>query len=154
MTTPNDNNQNSELPSYSDIAGSGSGATADLPYSEAAAYNSGNTIPGKKNPLAPWALGAGILTLVAVVSFFFTGFAFIPGIVGIILSTIALVQGKKYAPQDSRKVLSIIGLVLSIIGTLISIVAIIMAMALFGDCLTYSDPVQQQQCFQDKLGGS
>lgn len=147
MTNPENGNQNAGLPSYSDIASSGSEAA----YSNAQAFGSEGLITDKKNPLALWALILGIVSLGFVIVFIFAGVAFVPGIIGLILSIIALVKGKKYAPENRRTVLSVIGLVTSIIATVISVGLLGFTAYKTQDCVQIADPTAKQECILEKL---
>lgn len=147
MTNPENGNQNAGLPSYSDIASSGSEAA----YPTAQAFSSEGLITDKKNPLALWALILGIIALFCVITLLLAGFAFIPGVIGLIISIIALVKGKKYAPENRRTVLSVIGLVTSLIATVISVGLLGLTVYKTQDCAQIADPTAKQECILEKL---
>ncbi|AKK06107.1 hypothetical protein CMUST_08950 [Corynebacterium mustelae] len=79
-----------------------------------------NTLVTAKNGLALAGLIVSLVALLFLVSVLGTVFAWIPGIIGLILSIIALAKAKNYVPPNGRKGMAIAGLIVSIIVTLIS----------------------------------
>lgn len=162
MTTPNDPQQ-PDYGSYQYPAGTPGPAQAQNPaYGSSPAYGSGPVsgstwaMAEQPNRLAPWALGVGILALLTGLSLFFTLFAFIPGLIGLVLSILALVRGRSLSGPSRRTGMSVVGLVLSVIAILLSVALWVLGGMLvsevgIGDCLTLTDPAAQQQCMEDAI---
>lgn len=110
-----------------------------------------------KNSLAPWALGVGIVSILCAISVFLTGFAAIPGLIGLILGIVALGSAKKYQHKENkRKGMAITGLVLSILSIIATVVFWIFVTFVFKEaglqeCMTVSDPAAQQECVNQKM---
>src|SRR5699024_2794948 len=95
----------------------------------------------------------GIIALLASV----TGFAIIPGIVGLVVAIIALVRNRK-KPKDARRTwMSVLGLVFSIIGILASVLIFGALLAVFTDpavqsCLDSAVTTEElQSCLESSL---
>ena len=83
-------------------------------------YGGFETQQESKNPVAPWALGVGILSLLGSI----VVFGSLLGIIGVILAIVALVVGRKHRPENRRTVMSVVGLVTSmIVGVVIMVAA-------------------------------
>lgn len=78
----------------------------------------------RKNGAALWALIFAILGLLMLISLALSIFAFIPGILGLILSLVALSKAKKITGSGRRKAMAVAALVISILVTLSSVVIV------------------------------
>ena len=100
------------------------------------AYAGVDSQPAKKNAVAIWAM-----------------------VIGIIVSIIALVVGRKRPKELRRTWMSIVGLVTSILALAGTIAVMALGVKLFGDtgadkCLEMQDPAQQQACIEETLGAA
>lgn len=163
MTTPNDPQQQPDYSAYEYPSGTPGPAPGQNPaFGSTPAYGSA-PVPGsswamaeKPNSLAPWALGVGILALLMGISIFLSGFAFLAGIVGVILAAIAIARGRKLSGPSRRMGMSVTGLVMSIIAIVVSVVfwvliAMLVSSSGISDCVSVTDPDAQQQCVEDAL---
>lgn len=103
--------------------GAGSYNAGNYGVGDAATYSfpdTDNTLVTAKNGLALAALVVSLIALLFLVSVFGTLFAWIPGIIGIILSIIALVKAKNYVAPNGRKGMSIASLIISLFVVIIS----------------------------------
>lgn len=110
----------------------------------------------EKNGVAPWALGIGILSLIVGVSMIFSGLAFLPGIIGLIVSIVAIVKARKLQGPGRRMGMSVAGLILSILAIVASILFWLLAVFILNDsgvmeCFSITDPAAQQTCINDAL---
>ncbi|GAB3702026.1 DUF4190 domain-containing protein [Corynebacterium nasicanis] len=113
-------------------------------------------VDAPKNKVAPWALGVGILALIAGISVFFSGAAFIVGLIGVILAVVALARGRSIPAPGRRTGMSVAGLVLSIIAIVLSVIFWVIVVVVFREtgmatCLELTDPAQQQTCIENSL---
>jgi hypothetical protein len=162
MTTPNDPQQ-PDFGAYQYPSGTPGPAPGQNPaYGSTPGYGSGPVsgstwaMAEQPNRVAPWALGLGIVALVMGVSIVLTGFAFIVGIIGLILAVIAIVRGRSLSGPSRRIGMSVAGLVMSVIAILLSIgFWVLMGMLVnesgISDCVSLTDPAAQQQCVEDAL---
>mgnify|MGYP001756478597 FL=1 len=79
------------------------------------------------------------------------------GPIGIIVSIIALVVGRKRPKELRRTWMSIVGLITSILALAGTIAVMAFGVKLLGDtgadkCLEMQDPAQQQACMEETLG--
>ena len=72
---------------------------------EAPQYSGFEAQQETKNPVAPWALGIGILSLVG--SLIVLG-SFL-GLIGFVVAIVSLVKGRKRQPENRRTVMSVVG---------------------------------------------
>ena len=151
MTIPNGphtpgngkNSDSSEGAVYPAFAGGGDG------YSSAE----------KKSVIAVWALVIGII---ALVSLLLVVPPLLLGPIGIIVSIIALLKGKKRPKELRRAWMSIAGLITSIIALILSVAFSIYLYTHIGwtmtpdpeMCTTIDDPAQKQACMEDSLNGA
>lgn len=151
MTIPNGphtpgngkNSDSSEGAVYPAFAGGGDG------YSSAE----------KKSVIAVWALVIGII---ALVSLLLVVPPLLLGPIGIIVSIIALLKGKKRPKELRRAWMSIAGLITSIIALILSVAFLVYLYTHIGwtmtpdpeMCTTIDDPAQKQACMEDSLNGS
>lgn len=151
MTIPNGphtpgngkNSDSSEGAVYPAFAGGGDG------YSSAE----------KKSVIAVWALVIGII---ALVSLLLVVPPLLLGPIGIIVSIIALLKGKKRLKELRRAWMSIAGLITSIIALILSVAFLVYLYTHIGwtmtpdpeMCTTIDDPAQKQACMEDSLNGS
>lgn len=139
--------------------GTGADPQAGTGYGDAAFAGGYENSPMNetKNGVAPWALGVGILSAVAGISIIFSVFAFIPGIIGLILGFIALSAAKKRQHKENkRKGMAITGLILSILGIVASVLFAVFTMWIMKDlnleeCANIQDPVKQQECVTENV---
>lgn len=129
-------------------AGAGYGAFDQVPYAASL-----DTAPVGKNPVAPWALGLGILALLSLVVIVPP---FILGPIGIIVAIVALVKGGKRAPGSRRTAMSVIGLVLSILSIAGAIAIITGLFAFIGqtgaeDCMNLPTTEEIQNCVIERI---
>lgn len=145
-------------------AGYGGGATPQPDYGAGyggAGYGGG---PGgstwameeEKNRVAPWALGVGIVALIGGVSILFSGFAFILGLIGLIIAIVAIVRARRIPGPGRRMGMSVAGLILSLIAIVISILFWVFAGFIINEtgmmeCFEISDPAQQQTCIENSF---
>ena len=118
------------------------------------AYAGAGSQPAKKNAVAIWALVIGIIALLSLL-------LIVPplllGPIGIIVSIIALVVGRKRPKELRRTWMSVVGLVTSIFALAGTIAIMAFGVKILGDtgadkCLNMQDPAQQQACMEDTLG--
>lgn len=176
MTTPNnpenpDNTKNpfssdstSKLPSYGEATSKANEESAHDAYATDAnataagtgypAYAGADNQPAKKNAVAIWAMVIGIIALLSLL-------LIVPplllGPIGIIVSIIAVVVGRKRPKELRRTWMSIVGLITSILALAGSIAVMALGVAFLGEtgadkCLEMQDPAQQQACMEDTLG--
>ncbi|RSZ61661.1 hypothetical protein EAH68_12230 [Corynebacterium hylobatis] len=157
MTNPNDPQQKPDFGAYEYPSGT-PGPKPGQPPAYGSGPVSGSTWAMAETPnrVAPWALGLGILALVMAVSLFLTAFAFIPGIIGLILAIIAIVRGRSLSGPSRRTGMSVTGLVMSIIAIVLSVgfwvlMGLLVSESGISDCATLTDPAAQQQCLEDAL---
>lgn len=162
MTTPNDPQQ-PDFGAYQYPSGTPGPAPGQNPaFGSTPGYGagpvSGSTwaMAEKPNRLAPWALGLGILALLMGVSLFLTGFAFIVGIIGVVVAVIAIVRGRSLSGPARRTGMSVTGLVLSVIAVILSVVFWVLMGVLLNEtgisnCVSLTDPAAQQQCIEDAV---
>ncbi|HBC7265564.1 TPA: hypothetical protein KEY42_000222 [Corynebacterium striatum] len=110
--------------------------------------------PAKKNAVAIWAMVIGIIALLSLL-------LIVPplllGPIGIIVSIIALVVGRKRPKELRRTWMSIVGLITSILALAGAIAVMALGVKILGDtgaakCLEMQDPAQQQACMEETLG--
>lgn len=93
---------------------------------EAPQYSGFEAQQETKNPVAPWALGIGILSLVgsliALGSFL--------GLIGFVVAIVSLVKGRKRQPENRRTVMSVVGLVTSILAVLVGFIIMLVGFKL------------------------
>lgn len=109
-----------------------------------------------RNRVAPWALGLGILALIMGVSIFLSGFAFIPGAIGIIVAVVAIVRGRRLGAAGRRTAMSVTGLILAAVGVILSIVfwvvvSVLVSESGIGECMNITDPDAQRICVEDAI---
>lgn len=118
------------------------------------AYAGADSQPAKKNAVAIWALVIGIIALLSLL-------LIVPplllGPIGIVVSIIALVVGRKHPKELRRTWMSVVGLITSILALAGSIAIMAFGVKLLGDtgadkCLNLHDPAQQQACMEETLG--
>ena len=118
------------------------------------AYAGADSQPAKKNAVAIWAMVIGIIALLSLL-------LIVPplllGPIGIIVSIIALVVGRKRPKELRRTWMSIVGLITSILALAGTIAVMALGVKILGDtgadkCLEMQDPAQQQACMEDTLG--
>ena len=118
------------------------------------AYAGADSQPAKKNAVAIWAMVIGIIALLSLL-------LIVPplllGPIGIIVSIIALVVGRKRPKELRRTWMSVVGLVTSILALAGTIAIMAFGVKVLGDtgadkCLNMQDPTQQQACMEDTLG--
>lgn len=118
------------------------------------AYAGADSQPAKKNAVAIWALVIGIIALLSLL-------LIVPplllGPIGIIVSIIALVVGRKRPKALRRTWMSVVGLITSILALSGSIAVMALGVMFLGDtgankCLNMHDPAQQQACMEETLG--
>ena len=118
------------------------------------AYAGADSQPAKKNAVAIWAMVIGIIALLSLL-------LIVPplllGPIGIIVSIIALVVGRKRPKELRRTWMSIVGLITSILALAGTIAVMAFGVKLLGDtgadkCLEMQDPAQQQACMEETLG--
>ena len=113
----------------------------------------------KKSVIAVWAL---IIGIIALVSLLLVVPPLLLGPIGIIVSIIALLKGKKRPKELRRAWMSIAGLITSIIALILSVAFLIYLYTHIGwtmtpdpeMCTTIDDPAQKQACMEDSLNGS
>ena len=109
--------------------------------------------------IAVWALVIGII---ALVSLLLVVPPLLLGPIGIIVSIIALLKGKKRPKELRRAWMSIAGLITSIIALILSVAFLVYLYTHIGwtmtpdpeMCTTIDDPAQKQACMEDSLNGS
>ena len=120
------------------------------------AYAGVDSQPAKKNAVAIWAMVIGIIALLSLL-------LIVPplllGPIGIIVSIIALVVGRKRPKELRRTWMSIVGLITSILALAGTIAVMAFGVKLLGDtgadkCLEMQDPAQQQACIEETLGAA
>ncbi|MDO5511981.1 hypothetical protein [Corynebacterium sp.] len=131
------------------------GAYSDAGYGGAPG-GAGWALNEEKNRVAPWALGVGIVALIAAISMFFTAFAVLIGLIGLIISIVALVRSRRIQGPGRRTGMSVAGLVLSIIAIVISILFWVFVGGLITqsgmlECFELTDTNQQQACVEESL---
>ncbi|WP_454979765.1 DUF4190 domain-containing protein [Corynebacterium propinquum] len=107
-----------------------------------------------KNPVAPWALGIGILSLIGSIVLLGS----LLGIIGIVLSIVSLVVGRKRRTENRRTVMSVVGLVTSILSIVVGIAIMIFGFRLLDD-MGFIDCYEQhgdneaalEQCVDDAM---
>ncbi|MFW9143771.1 hypothetical protein ACOI9H_04240 [Corynebacterium striatum] len=118
------------------------------------AYAGADSQPAKKNAVAIWAMVIGIIALLSLL-------LIVPplllGPIGIIVSIIALVVGRKRPKELRRTWMSIVGLITSILALAGAIAVMALGVKILGDtgaakCLEMQDPAQQQACMEETLG--
>lgn len=110
----------------------------------------------KKNGVAPWALGLGILGLIMGLSILASGIAFVVGLIGLIVGLVALVRGRRINGPGRRTGMAVVGLVLSVITIGLSIVfwvvfGVIMADTGMMDCINITDSTERQECVERSI---
>ncbi|MFW9032976.1 hypothetical protein [Corynebacterium striatum] len=151
MTTPNgphtpDNGKNSD-------------GTEGAVYPAYAGGSVGEPQAEKKSVIAVWTLVIGII---ALVSLLLVVPPLLLGPIGIIVSIIALLKGKKGPKELRRTWISIAGLITSIIALILSVAFSIYLYTHIGwtmtpdpeMCMTIDDPAQKQACMEDSLNAS
>ena len=142
---------------------SGNGKNSDS--SEGAVYpafaggGDGYSSAEKKSVIAVWALVIGII---ALVSLLLVVPPLLLGPIGIIVSIIALLKGKKRPKELRRAWMSIAGLITSIIALILSVAFLVYLYTHIGwtmtpdpeMCTTIDDPAQKQACMEDTLNGA
>ena len=93
---------------------------------EAPQYSGFEAQQETKNPVAPWALGIGILSLVG--SLIVLG-SFL-GLIGFVVAIVSLVKGRKRQPENRRTVMSVVGLVTSILAVLVGFIIMLVGFKL------------------------
>lgn len=147
----------SETPysAYDPNAAGAAGYAGQAGYGGAAYDNTGwATADERKNAVAPWALGVGIVAIVAGVSIVGSGFAFVPGLIGLILGIIAVVKARGIQGPGRRMGMSITSIILSILSIVAAIAFWVIAYFVItetgiADCLSIQDPAAQQACLED-----
>lgn len=150
MTIPNYPSENN---SYDEPAGGGlpsyDTTAATTPYGDA----TDGLIHDKKNYLELSALLAGGFSIPAIF------LAVIPGIilsiVAVIAGIIALIQRKKYAPENHRTWMPVVGLVCGLITLIIAVIltAVILSVsAAHPECLQQGSNEAMTQCILENLG--
>ena len=133
-------------------------------YPSAPAY--GGVEIQERNTLAPWALGLSIAAIVCVITIVGLVIAWIPALVGLILSIIAILRAKKIQGPYRRMGMSVAALIISGLTTVLFVIGIIgisIFMANSGEAIQKcqndypANSSAQQQCIndavQDALGG-
>ena len=151
MTTPND--------PHAPGNGKNSDSTEGAVYPAFAGGGDGYSSAEKKSVIAVWALVIGII---ALVSLLLVVPPLLLGPIGIIVSIIAWLKGKKRPKELRRAWMSIAGLITSIIALILSIAFLIYLYTHIGwtmtpdpeMCTTIDDPAQKQACMEDSLNGS
>lgn len=123
--------------------GAGYGANEYTQFSPDPAYATG---PVKKSVLALVALIFGVLSLVAIV----TAFSIVPGVIGLILSVIALIINRKKPKEARRTWMSVTGLILSLIGIVASLFIFGSVFVLFGECVTQTSSSDMEACVEQR----
>lgn len=130
------------------------GANATAAGAGYPAYAGADSQPAKKNAVAIWAMVIGIIALLSLL-------LIVPplllGPIGIVVSIIALVVGRKRPKELRRTWMSVVGLITSILALAGSIAIMALGVKLLGDtgadkCLNLHDPAQQQACMEETLG--
>ena len=151
MTTPND--------PHTPGNGKNSDGTEGAVYPAYAGGGVSEPQTEKKSVIAVWALVIGII---ALVSLLLVVPPLLLGPIGIIVSIIALLKGKKRPKELRRAWMSIAGLITSIIALILSVAFLIYLYTHIGwtmtpdpeMCTTIDDPAQKQACMEDSLNGS
>lgn len=151
MTTPND--------PHTPGNGKNSDSTEGATYPAFAGGGVGKPQAEKKSAIAVWALVIGII---ALVSLLLVVPPLLLGPIGIIVSIIALLKGKKRPKELRRAWISIAGLITSIIALILSVAFSIYLYTHIGwtmtpdpeMCMTIDDPAQKQACMEDSLNAS
>ena len=151
MTTPND--------PHAPGNGKNSDSTEGAVYPAFAGGGDGYSSAEKKSVIAVWALVIGII---ALVSLLLVVPPLLLGPIGIIVSIIAWLKGKKRPKELRRAWMSIAGLITSIIALILSVAFLIYLYTHIGwtmtpdpeVCTTIDDPAQKQACMEDSLNGS
>jgi len=151
MTTPND--------PHAPGNGKNSDSTEGAVYPAFAGGGDGYSSAEKKSVIAVWALFIGII---ALVSLLLVVPPLLLGPIGIIVSIIAWLKGKKRPKELRRAWMSIAGLITSIIALILSVAFLIYLYTHIGwtmtpdpeMCTTIDDPAQKQACMEDSLNGS
>ena len=151
MTTPND--------PHTPGNGKNSDGTEGAVYPAYAGGGVSEPQTEKKSVIAVWALVIGII---ALVSLLLVVPPLLLGPIGIIVSIIALLKGKKRPKELRRTWMSIAGLITSIIALFLSVAFSIYLYTHIGwtmtpdpeMCATIEDPAQKQACMEDSLNGS
>ena len=133
-------------------------------YPSAPAY--GGVEIQERNTLAPWALGLSIAAIVFAISIIGLIIAWLPALVGLILSIIAVLRAKKIQGPYRRMGMSVASLIISGLTTALFVIGIIgfsILMANSGEAIQKcqndypTNSSAQQQCIndavQDALGG-
>ena len=120
----------------------------------------------ERNTLAPWALGLSIAAIVFAISIIGLIIAWLPALVGLILSIIAVLRAKKIQGPYRRMGMSVASLIISGLTTALLVIGIIgfsILMANSGEAIQKcqndypTNSSAQQQCIndavQDALGG-
>lgn len=92
-------------------------------------YGGFETQQESKNPVASWALGVGILSLLGSI----VVFGSLLGIIGTILAIVALVVGRKRHPENRRTVMSVVGLVTSILSMIVGVIIMVAVYNIFDE---------------------
>ncbi|MFW9180320.1 hypothetical protein ACOJAB_02135 [Corynebacterium striatum] len=162
--SPFSSDSTSKLPSYGEATSKANEERAHDAYATDAnataagagypAYAGADSQLAKKNAVAIWAMVIGIIALLSLL-------LIVPplllGPIGIIVSIIALVVGRKRPKELRRTWMSIVGLITSILALAGTIVVMALGVKLLGDtgaakCLELQDPAQQQACMEETLG--
>lgn len=151
MTTPND--------PHAPGNGKNSDSTEGAVYPAFAGGGDGYSSAEKKSVIAVWALVIGII---ALVSLLLVVPPLLLGPIGIIVSIIAWLKGKKRPKELRCAWMSIAGLITSIIALILSVAFLIYLYTHIGwtmtpdpeMCTTIDDPAQKQACMEDSLNGS
>ena len=151
MTTPN--------APHAPGNGKNSDSTEGAVYPAFAGGGDGYSSAEKKSVIAVWALVIGII---ALVSLLLVVPPLLLGPIGIIVSIIAWLKGKKRPKELRRAWMSIAGLITSIIALFLSVAFLIYLYTHIGwtmtpdpeMCTTIDDPAQKQACMEDSLNGS
>ena len=133
-------------------------------YPSASAY--GGVEIQERNTLAPWALGLSIAAIVFAISIIGLIIAWLPALVGLILSIIAVLRAKKIQGPYRRMGMSVASLIISGLTTALFVIGIIgfsILMANSGEAIQKcqndypANSSAQQQCIndavQDAFGG-
>lgn len=110
----------------------------------------------EKNGVSPWALGLGILAFVMGLSILATGFAFLVGLIGLVVAVVALLRGRRINGPGRRTGMAVGGLVMSIIAIGLSIIfwvvlGVMIANTGMADCVDITDPLERQDCVERSI---
>lgn len=108
------------------------------------------------NTVAPWALGVSIFAVIAGLSIIGTAFAVVPGLIGLVLSIIAIVKARRIQGPRRRMGMSVTSLVLSVLAMLMTVLFFVIIGAIFQgsglmDCLELPTAEQQEACVNQLL---